>query len=219
MSLNSLEVSRREELFVDLLETFVDDFYEVDDDYELTEEDAYITSILMDYFVENYKQITLKEASVEVLTNTSFNVKVINSTFTKLSLLHKIIEPNNILTVFTSDTINYNIDDDIYNMIKKLYRCSKSKPTDKEEYILLITTMIKHLTYKDLIETDVKKSNKTRTYTYSLNEEYLKHHIELDKYANNNYVNYDEYIKTRYNLFSQEIIEDGFNVDLDTIIA
>ena len=104
-------------------------------------------------------------------------------------------------------------------MIKKLYRCSKSKPTDKEEYILLITTMIKHLTYKDLIETDVKKSNKTRTYTYTLNEEYLKHHIELDKYANNNYVNYDEYIKTRYNLFSQELIEDGFNVDLDTIIA
>ena len=156
---------------------------------------------------------------INKLTNTSFNVKVINSTFTKLSLLHKIIEPNNILTVFTSDTINYNIDDDIFNMIKKLYRCSKSKPTDKEEYILLITTMIKHLTYKDLIETDVKKSNKTRTYTYSLNEEYLKHHIELDKYANNNYVNYDEYIKTRYNLFSQELIEDGFNIDLDTIIA
>ena len=164
---------------------------------------------------------------INKLNNTSFNVKVINSTFTKLSLLHKIIEDstnplqaslgklNNLFTIFTNETVNFNIDDDLFNIIKRLYRSDKKKPTTKEEYLQLIVSMIKHLTYKDLIETDVKKSNKTRTYTYSLNEEYLKHHIELDKYANNNYVNYDEYIKTRYNLKSQELIEDSFNPDLD----
>lgn len=66
----------RQELFFQILDDFISENYEVDEDYVMTEEDAYITSILLDYFEENYKFPTLEESTLEAITGYDTNTKL-----------------------------------------------------------------------------------------------------------------------------------------------
>lgn len=68
MYLNEEQMAQREELFLDLMETIAEELYEADESYEMTEEDAYIASEIMDYFIENYVQLSLKESAILTLT-------------------------------------------------------------------------------------------------------------------------------------------------------
>lgn len=63
----------RQELFFQILDDFISENYEVDEDYVMTEEDAYVTSILMDYFEENYKFPTIEESVLEAITGHDIN--------------------------------------------------------------------------------------------------------------------------------------------------
>lgn len=67
------QIQERQELFFTILDNFINENYEVAEDYVMTEEDAYITSILLDYFEENYKFPTLKESALESITGYDIN--------------------------------------------------------------------------------------------------------------------------------------------------
>jgi hypothetical protein len=67
------QIQERQELFFTILDQFIEENYDVDEDYVMTEEDAYITSILMDYFEENFKYPTLKESALEAITGYDIN--------------------------------------------------------------------------------------------------------------------------------------------------
>lgn len=66
----------RQEIFLHILDDFINENYEVDEDYQMTEEDAYITSILLDYFEENYKFPTIEESTLEAITGYDTNTKL-----------------------------------------------------------------------------------------------------------------------------------------------
>lgn len=68
MYLNEEQIAEREDLFLELMETIAEELYEADPEYVMTEEDAYIASEIMDYFVENYVQLSLKESAIATLT-------------------------------------------------------------------------------------------------------------------------------------------------------
>lgn len=68
MYLNEEQMSLREEQFMELMETMATELYEADEAYEMTEEDAYIASEIMEYFVEHYVQLSLKESAILTLT-------------------------------------------------------------------------------------------------------------------------------------------------------
>jgi hypothetical protein len=78
MLLTESQIQFREEQFYYFLEEVAKDYYAVDTEYEMTEEDAYIASILLDYFVENYKQPTINEAAYESLSGISINQDLVN---------------------------------------------------------------------------------------------------------------------------------------------
>jgi hypothetical protein len=78
MDLTEQQIAYREEIFLEFLDTVSKDFYEVEEGYEMTEEDAYFASILMDYFVENYRQPTIQEAAGETLSGVSINEELIS---------------------------------------------------------------------------------------------------------------------------------------------
>ncbi|MCK9369173.1 hypothetical protein M0R04_04465 [Candidatus Dojkabacteria bacterium] len=73
MQLTEQQIADRDELFFTIINEFVEDNYEIDDDYVMTEEDAYITSIVMDYFEENFKYPTLMESVLEDITGYDIN--------------------------------------------------------------------------------------------------------------------------------------------------
>jgi len=60
-NLTEQKILYREAAFFDLIENLIPDYYNIPDDYEMTEEDAYITSIILDHFIENYKQLNISE--------------------------------------------------------------------------------------------------------------------------------------------------------------
>ena len=69
MFLTEEEIQQRQDTFLEFVETMAEELYEgLDEDYEMTEEDAYYASIMMEHFVENYVQLSLKESAVLALT-------------------------------------------------------------------------------------------------------------------------------------------------------
>jgi predicted nucleic-acid-binding protein len=54
--------TQSEEALLGLMDIIAEDCSELSEDYEMTDEDAYIASIIMDHFVENYQHPTMREA-------------------------------------------------------------------------------------------------------------------------------------------------------------
>jgi len=63
----------RDEVFLTILDEFVTENFNVPEDYEMSEEDAYITSILWEHFCENFKWPTLNESVIESVTGRDIN--------------------------------------------------------------------------------------------------------------------------------------------------
>ena len=73
MVLTEQQITQREEDLLGLIEAIAEDCFEFDDNYEMTDEDAYIASIVMEHFMENYQQPTLREATVMSLMDFDIN--------------------------------------------------------------------------------------------------------------------------------------------------
>lgn len=73
MILTEQEISQREEDLLGLIEAIAEDMEPLAEDYEMTDEDAYIASIVMEHFVEHYKQPSLREATVMSLMGFDIN--------------------------------------------------------------------------------------------------------------------------------------------------
>lgn len=73
MQLTEEQVLDHQELFYQLVDKFVDEHYEIDEDYQPTDEDNFIFMEMMDYFVENYKVPTLQEEALEYITGYDMN--------------------------------------------------------------------------------------------------------------------------------------------------
>lgn len=59
----------RQDIFLEFIETMAEELYEgLDEDYELTLEEEQIADEIMDYFVENYVSLSLKESAVLAIT-------------------------------------------------------------------------------------------------------------------------------------------------------
>ena len=62
-------IAYTEELFLEFIETMASELYEdLDEDYELSEEEAYLADELLEHFVENYQHLTLKESATLAIT-------------------------------------------------------------------------------------------------------------------------------------------------------
>lgn len=69
MYLTEEQIKSREDMFMEMVEMLADELYEEkNDSYELTEEDAYIASIMMEHFIENYKDVSLAESVIVAMT-------------------------------------------------------------------------------------------------------------------------------------------------------
>jgi hypothetical protein len=77
--------------------------------------------------------------------------------------------------------------------MQKMFRINRKVPTTKDEMFKLYISLLKHITTNDIIKTTQNSTltNKKRGYTYKLNKELLLYHIELNKYSNEDLINYD----------------------------
>jgi hypothetical protein len=63
------QIELTEEIFLEFIETMAAELYEgLDEDYELTEEEAIIAEEMMEHFVENFQHLSLKESATLAIT-------------------------------------------------------------------------------------------------------------------------------------------------------
>jgi hypothetical protein len=150
---------------------------------------------------------------IEDAMNGSYKIKTLTNIYSKVNLLNQIIKPNNITNIMTSENLNWNIPDNIYILIKKLFRITRNKPIDIIEYKKLVASMITHLgdiidTKKVKIQTFEGRVNET---VYTLNQNKLNEHIVLDRLTNRNCSNYSksiiEYFKLKIDTTTTQEID------------
>jgi len=71
-------ITGTQDLFLETIMEVMPDIYDLSGDYVMTEEDDYITSIVMDYFVENYKQPTMRDSVMESFTGYNINQELVS---------------------------------------------------------------------------------------------------------------------------------------------
>lgn len=75
-NLTEENILERDTLFFEMLDNFVDYKYDIEEDYVMTEEDAYILSIIYDYFIECYNFPTHQDLVLEDITGYDINDKL-----------------------------------------------------------------------------------------------------------------------------------------------
>jgi len=73
-----------EDIFFNFVDTFIEENYEVPESYQMTEEEAYIASIIMEHFEENYKFPTLEESVMDVFTGQDPNTVLFDEIYEAL---------------------------------------------------------------------------------------------------------------------------------------
>ena len=94
------------------------------------------------------------------------------------------------------------MEDDIWNHYKKIFRISKKKPTNMHEILLVIVGMIKHITCPEILIRNHKKCNKKDHYCFELSDKIIKHHLILHKFSDH----YDS--QTFLNQYKDDILID-----------
>ena len=75
------------------------------------------------------------------------------------------------------------IKDELWAFVKKLFRSTKDKPVDMKEFKPIYISMIKNIC-DSFIESKQVREGKKFNRVYSLNTDYIKENLELNKYLN-----------------------------------
>ena len=157
--------------------------------------------IIMDEFVFNdhlnvirlLKSEDYINIHINQLHNDNYNAVVNNSIYHKIKILYDIERGMNIthLNVNKCNEIKmYNIPEDTFKYMKKIFRITRPKPSNTKDLFILYISIIKNITCKDFITSLKSTKRNDKTTYYSLNEEFIKYHIDLNKLSNPKLKNY-----------------------------
>ena len=126
----------------------------------------------------------------------SFIIKKYSSNYNKIKLLRTVEKKYNIgflkVDYFNSaKNVKINMEKKFFDEILMVYKMRRKKPDDMKDLGVLYRAMLKTIAGNDIIVND----KKTSKINYSLNIDYLKSMIKLNKYKNTKLVNFNFYIK------------------------
>jgi hypothetical protein len=119
----------------------------------------------------------------------------LNSSFHKIKLLYQLEKEIGITHLCVDVKIEnmtfFDIPNNMFQLMKKVFRIERAKPKNKNELIKLYISMIKNIACPEIIISTKATKRNDRNYKYELNKELLKYHIELDTYVNKYLSNYN----------------------------
>jgi len=140
-----------------------------------------------------------------------------NSTFHKIKIFREIEKNNNInpldVEYFNNDKIHNNkiiLSDELYKNIIYIFKSEKKKPQNIKKLGNLYRSMLINICSNKIFIT--KRFNKS--YSYKLNIDYIKYHVELDSFMNPNYKNYHIYFNKILNIKLKDNISSIDNPNL-----
>ena len=132
-------------------------------------------------------------AKVLMMNEKNYKVKQFYDVYAKISILRGLQGKHQL----TLDNLNYKeieaiiMTDGEWEHIKKIFRYTGDKPTNKAELKPIIIKIIKSITDDKIIESKQVMINKIKQRQYSFNKAYLDEHLILDAYSNSKRLNYD----------------------------
>lgn len=129
------------------------------------------------------------DTNIRELNNSSYEIKLINTIENKINIIKKIYNKHKIkyLSLDEFDKINkIDITNDEYDLIKYLFRTTKSKPINNDEFKKMVLGILKNL-ISNLGIIDIKRcrNNYTKNIFYSWNNIKIKYYIDFYKKYNN----------------------------------
>jgi hypothetical protein len=119
------------------------------------------------------------------------------------------------------------IPDANYNLMKKVFRITRPKPTNKVDLFKLYVSMIKNISCNEIIvPKQIRIGNNKRQMTYKLNDEIITFHIELNICSNQYLRNYDDGVLSSLKIIKplrpvklfEKYDDDPFMDDEDVVI-
>jgi hypothetical protein len=116
----------------------------------------------------------------------TFKVKTIDTIYNKIHIIRNFEKSFNLkpLQVDYKTTEAIEIKDELWAFVKKLFRSTKDKPKDMNEFKPIYISMIKNICDSDMIDSKRVRDGKNRLQIYSLNTDYIKEHLKLNQFIN-----------------------------------
>ena len=107
------------------------------------------------------------------------------------------------------------MDDNEYNYIKNIFRITREKPTNYSELRGVYISMVRSITNNDLIKSERSMKKETRKQMlYSIDDDYIQYHLELNKLTNTECTHFHELFTTKYNI---QVVKTSFNSNNEDI--
>jgi len=163
--------------------------------------DKYKNIINDDKLFREHLNIILFLKSDDFLKNQLYNkTKLSKSTHNKILLCRSLLDKLNI-DYFSFKNIWFNVkdlfelDDNQWQIINNVHRFDRKKPTNKQELLKLIVSLIRNITCNDIINSPEREQIKYKQYNkYSINYDLIKFHLELYKYRDSSIMDFHEKI-------------------------
>ena len=159
---------------------------------------------------------------IMAMSISGYNVKSFDNVYNKIKMIRKLESSYGLgyLDVAYTKTDDIQMTNSEYNLIKKMFRTTKSKPKNLIEFKTLYISMLKNVMGSDSITgTKSRKKADRDNMIYILNIDMIKTHISLDGYSNKNYKNYDAKAILLFEIVVPEIANNTVhNNQLDAFI-
>ena len=127
------------------------------------------------------------------LEKDNYSITNLGSSYHKIKQILLLAKSMNIqrLEIDKKDFTFYEISDNQYKLISKIFRCTKPKPTDKYTLMKLYTSMLRNIGGSDIIISICGTTRASRKMEYKINTNLIHHMIELNKFKNPYLKQYD----------------------------
>jgi hypothetical protein len=124
-------------------------------------------------------------------TNNGYDVKVPTNTFNKIKLMRVIESTYDIKTLDVSFDKDGEITmtDEVFTLLRSVFKTQKSKPTNYKELKKLYVGIIKSITFNEIKtrkRVNVRSGGRRGEYDYIIDVDLIKYPLELNKYKNKN---------------------------------
>jgi hypothetical protein len=184
---------------------------EIMDKYVLQDHLNIIRLLKTDDYIKG-KLIAAKESSYDIKNMTMIysKVKAIRDLEKKYN-----IEPLQVDYTMTGDI---NMDDNEYRYIRNVFRITRDKPKTYNELRSIYISMIRNITTGDLLKSErikSRKEGKRDFMTYNLDNDYIQHHLELNKFYNTDCTHFHDSFVTKYNIPVKKVKFDDTDEEYD----
>ena len=156
------------------------------------------------------------QSKILMMNENNYKVKLFNDTYNKISIFRNIQKRTGFVldNLDFNNDVEFNIETEQWNYIKKLFRYTKDKPNNKAELKPIMISMIKSITNNNIIDSKQTRHKNIKERNYMLNMDFINEHLELDSYTNSNKQNYDIQFNNILNI-KEDHIHKSYIGDID----